>query len=105
MPPSSSSSSGEKPLEPGIIDGQDVVDVDEGRLAQADVHEGGLHAGQHPLDPPLVDVSRDVRIVPAFDVEFGDGPIFQEGHPGFVIRGVNDQLLIHDAPLSLLSLF
>ena len=45
----------------------DVGDVEEPVALEADVDEGGLHAGQHLRDPALVDVADDAALPLALD--------------------------------------
>ena len=63
----------EQPLDPGCsaldvvrVEG-DVAAVQHAVLRRADVDEGGLHAGQHVLDPAEVDVAVD-RLVSSVGV-------------------------------------
>ena len=51
-----------------------VRDVQVRRLLEADVDERGLHAGQHALDPALVDVAGDPTLALALDVELAQDP-------------------------------
>ena len=50
----------------------DLVDVEEAVLLEADVDERGLHAGQHVVDDALVDVAGDRAAVGALEVDLGD---------------------------------
>ena len=50
----------------------DLVDVEEAVALEADVDEGGLHAGKDVVDLPLVDVADDRAPAAALDVELGD---------------------------------
>src|SRR5262249_22328854 len=63
-------------------DGDRLIDVQEAALVEADVHEGGLHPGEHVLDPALPDVA-DHRAVPApLDVALGHAVALGDGDPG-----------------------
>ena len=53
----------------------DLVDVQEAVLLEADVDERGLHAGEHVVDAALVDVADDRAAAAALDVELGDAPV------------------------------
>ena len=57
------------------VGGDDLVDVEEAVLLEADVDEGGLHSGEHVVDPPLVDVADDRPPAAALDVELRDAPV------------------------------
>ena len=74
---------------------RDVGDVEEPVALEAEVDEGGLHAGQDLADPALVDVADDAPLPLAFDEDFGDEIVFENGHHGFVAVGGDDHLLGH----------
>ncbi len=74
---------------------EDIGHVEKGRLFQADIDEGRLHAGEHPDDLPLVDVAHDSPLPAAFDIQLGDVAVLQQGHPGLVGGLVDDQFLGH----------
>jgi hypothetical protein len=69
----------------------DLVDVQEAVLVQADVDEGGLEAGQHVVDPALVDVADDRAVAATLEVELGDlvagGGVGGPAAPGGLGRG------------------
>ena len=73
----------------------DVGDVEEAVALEAEVDEGGLHAGQHLRDPALVDVADDAARALAFDEDFGDEIVFENGHDRFVAVRGDDHLLGH----------
>src|SRR4029079_9758619 len=50
----------------------DLVDVQESVLVEADVDEGGLEPGEDVVDPPLVDVADDRAAAAALEVDLGD---------------------------------
>ena len=50
----------------------DLVDVQEAVLVEADVDEGGLEAGQDVVDDALVDVADDRSAAAALEVDLGD---------------------------------
>ena len=54
----------------------DLVDVEEGVLLQADVDEGRLHAGQHVGHLAEVDVADDAALGP-LDVEFDEFAVLE----------------------------
>ena len=58
----------------------DVPHVEEGGLLEADVHEGGLHAGQHPDHAPLVDVADDPLLALSLEVVLVDRAALDQGH-------------------------
>ena len=60
----------------------DIRDVDVRRLLQADVEEGGLHAGEYAFDPALVDVAGNAALALAFDVKLGKEPTFHQRDAG-----------------------
>ncbi len=72
----------------------DVGDVEEAVALEAEVDEGGLHAGQDFRDPALVDVADDAAVPFAFDEDFGDEIVFEDGHHGLVAVGGDDHLLV-----------
>ena len=50
----------------------DLVDVQEPVLVEADVDEGGLEAGQDVVDLALVDVAHDGAVAAALEIELRD---------------------------------
>ena len=58
----------------GLLDARDddLVDVQEAVLVEADVDEGGLEAGQDVVDDALVDVADDRAAAAALEVDLGD---------------------------------
>ena len=68
----------------------DVRDVEVGALLEADVDEGGLHAGEHALDPALVDVADDPALALPLDVELAELPALDERDPGLGSVRVDD---------------
>ena len=73
----------------------DVGDVEEAVALEAEVDEGGLHAGQHFRDPALVDVTDDAAVPLALDENLRDEVVFENGHHGLVAVGGDDHLLRH----------
>ena len=73
----------------------DVGDVEEAVALEAEVDEGGLHAGQDFRDPALVDVADDAALPFALDEDFGDEVVFENGHHRLVAVRGDDHLLGH----------
>ncbi len=66
--------------------------MEVGALLEADVDEGGLHAGEHALDPTLVDVAGDPPLALPLDVKLAEIPVLHERDPSLrSIRVDNDQ--------------
>ena len=63
----------------------DLVDVQEAVLVEADVDERGLQPGQDVVDLALVDVADDGAVAAALEVELGDAPAV--GGLAAVLRG------------------
>ena len=84
-------------LEPvELLDGvDDLGDVQERVAFQADVNEGGLHAGEDLGDPPLVDVADHAARSLALDEDFDDLIVFENGDPRIVVARGDDHLLVH----------
>jgi hypothetical protein len=72
-----------------------IVHIEESVALEAEVDEGGLHAGQDLRHAPLVDVADDAALALALDEDFGDEIILEDGHHGFVAVGGDDHLLVH----------
>src|SRR6202000_744289 len=60
------------PRGPGAVREDDLVDVEEAVALEADVDEGGLHAGKDVVDLSLVDVADDRTAAATLHVELGD---------------------------------
>ena len=73
----------------------DVGDVKEAVALEAEIDEGGLHAGEDLADPAFVDVADDAPLPLPFDEDFGGEIVFENGHHGFVAVGGDDHLLRH----------
>ena len=69
-----------------------VGDVEERGLLEADVDEGGLHAGEDGVHLPLEDVSDDPLLVDAVDQELDEDVVLQDRDAGLVGRRVDDDL-------------
>ena len=72
---------------------EDVGDVQEGGTLEADLDEGRLHARQHALDLAQIDVADDAAAGFALDVQFLHHVAFEHGHPRFLRRDVDEDLL------------
>ena len=59
----------------------DLVDVQEAVLLEADVDEGGLHARQDVVDGAEVDVAGDRAALRALEVDLGDLAVLEDGDP------------------------
>ena len=79
----------------GVGGADDVRGVQKGGAGQADVDKGGLHAGQYPRDPALVEIAHQAPAVGALDHYFLERAVFQQGHPGFTGRDVDQYFLAH----------
>ena len=77
---------------------EDVGGVEERVALEAEVHERGLHAGQHPRDPSLVDAAHDPAVGLALDEELRDDALLQEGDAGLAGGGADDELSGHSEP-------
>jgi hypothetical protein len=73
----------------------DLGDVEEGVALEADVNEGGLHAGQHLRHPALVDVANDAALAFPLDEDLDDLVVLEDGDPRVVGAGGDDHLLVH----------
>ena len=49
---------------------ENVADVQEGIAIQADIHEGGLHAGEDAGNSAFIDAADERELFFAFDVNF-----------------------------------
>ena len=85
---------GFEPLE--LLDGvDDFSDVEERVALEADVDEGGLHAGQHLRDPALVDVADDAALMLALDEDLDDLIVLEDRDARVVVARGDDHLLVH----------
>lgn len=74
---------------------QYIIHVNECGLVESDVHEGGLHPGQDPLDPALVYIAGNTGFIFSFNKDFDNGAVFQQGNPGFMGGGIYNKLFQH----------
>src|SRR5690606_35777684 len=73
----------------------DFRGMDEGGAFQADVHEGGLHARQHPHHLALVDVSDNATTLGALDMHLLQHTVLDHGHARFHRRDVDQNFFAH----------
>ena len=57
----------------------DLVDVEEAVLLEADLDERGLHPGQHVVDGAEVDVAGDRAALGPLEVDLGDAVVLEDG--------------------------
>ena len=76
--------------------GVDVPRVEERGALEADIDEGGLHAGEDPHDTAEVDISDDAAAVAPADMQLGEATILDQGDPGLPPGLVDDDLVTHD---------
>ncbi len=84
----------------------DLVDVEEAVLLEADVDERGLHPGQHVVDGAQVDVPGDRAPVRALEVDLGDLVVLEDGDAALGDAGRDEQLALRGRerrPLGLLA--
>ncbi len=87
---------GQLELGPGevrVVD--DVADVEEGRLVQPDVHEGRLHAREHPDHAALVDVADDALVLLTLEIELRDVAVLDERHARLAAGRVDQEDAAH----------
>jgi hypothetical protein len=58
----------------------DLVHVEEPVLLESDLDERGLHARQHVVDRPVVDVAGDGAAFRALKVDLGDPLVLEDCH-------------------------
>ena len=73
----------------------EIGNVEEGVTIEADVHEGRLHAGQDPADPPFINPADQPRLRVALEVDFHQAVVFQHRDLRLMRRRGNEQLLLH----------
>lgn len=77
-----------------------VARIQERGLLEADVHEGGLHAGQDAADSPLHYRADDVRVLVSLDVKLVEAGLLQHRDAGFPALCVDDDLVLHSEPIA-----
>ena len=84
------------PLEPlEFRRGDDLRDVEKRVALEADVNEGGLHAGEDLRDPALVDIANDTALILALDEDLDDLIVLEDRDTRVVTAGGDDHLLVH----------
>jgi hypothetical protein len=68
----------------------EVCYVQKRSAVQADVNEGGLHAGQDPDNLPQVHMTNQAALERALDMQLLHGAVLHHGDPTF-LRGPIDQ--------------
>ncbi len=56
--------------------------MQKGRALEPDVHESGLHSGQHPGNAALVQIADEPAAAHALDVDFLENAVFKNGRAG-----------------------
>ena len=74
-----------------------VAGVQKRRALQTDLDEGGLHARQHALDTPLVDIADQAVTRRALDIHLLHAAAFDQRDPGFVGTEVDQDFTAHRA--------
>src|SRR5207237_2827615 len=75
----------------------DVGDVEEGVALEAEVDEGGLHAGQNFGDAAFIDVADDGAVARPLDPQLDDLPLVENGDPRLVPGRIDHDLPRHSA--------
>src|SRR5262249_45043212 len=81
----------------------DVGDVEKPVALQADVDEGGLHAGKDFRDPALVDVADRTAVPLALDEDLGDEIVLENRHHRLVTVRRDDHFFGHHEPQLVVS--
>jgi len=68
--------------------------VEECALLLANVHEGGLDAGQDSFDPAEVDVPDGAPMVGPIDEKLDQAVVFEDGQAGFPLAPVDENLAL-----------
>ena len=77
-----------------LIGLEQVGGVEEGALFLTDVHEGGLNARQHRLDPAEVDVADGPPVVGAIHQQLHQPVVLEDGHAGLPLAPVDQDLAL-----------
>src|SRR6185437_13377219 len=72
----------------------DLVDVEEAVLLEADLDEGRLHPRQDVVDLPEIDVAGDRAAFGPLEVDLGDPVVLQHGDPLLADVDRDDQLAL-----------
>ena len=81
--------------QPAAVRGDGVFHVEEAVLFQADIDEGGLHAGKHVLHLAQVDVAQQMGVVPPGQGDLVQTAVFQQGHRDFGPHETNQHVFTH----------
>ena len=81
-------------VEARLVVGVHVPVVEEGVLAETDVHEGGLEVVFEVLDAALVDGADEALLGGVFDLEVLEAAVFEDGDAGFEGLGVDDDFAL-----------
>ena len=88
---------GKKPFKSCMIVGNDIVDINECRLFQADIDKSRLHPGQNPLYIPFVNIAGNIQIIVPLDEKLHNRAVLEQGHTRLVITNIDDKFFIHYA--------
>src|SRR5262249_7614233 len=72
----------------------DLVDVEEAVLLEADLDERRLHAGQDVVDAAEVDVAGDRAALGPLEIDLGDLPVLEDGDVALADVDGDDQLAL-----------
>jgi hypothetical protein len=72
----------------------DLVDVEEAVLLEADLDERGLHPGQDVVDAAQVDVARDRAALGPLEIDLRDLPVLEDGDVALADVDGDDQLAL-----------
>jgi hypothetical protein len=72
--------------------GRHIAHIEEGVALQPHVHERGLHAGQHPRHPALVDVAYQTPVPVPLDEDLRQPVVFQHRDPRLVRIALDQHL-------------
>jgi hypothetical protein len=82
----------------GTVPGEgrhEIGNVQESGALQTDVDERRLHSRQHPGHLAQVHVAHQSALQRPLDVQFLDRAVFDDGHPGFLRRPIDQDVLLH----------
>ena len=69
---------------------EDVDDMQKRGTFQADIDKRTLHAGKDAFDDTQINIADQAMAAIAFDVQFADIVLFQNGHTRFLRRNVDE---------------
>ncbi len=76
----------------------DIGGVEERSAIEPDVHERGLHPGQNPGHPSLVEVADQTPAARALDVDFLEDVAFDDGGAGLARGDIDEDFNRHRCP-------